>query len=147
MAFHIEAPVYWTPEMADAPGCELASDQCVINGEHFFVRGLIDIPVIDTGETFTWGGWVSLSQESFKHASDHWNTDGREQHEPYFGWLSVLLPYEPTTLNLKTKLHSRPVGERPFIELEPTEHPLAVEQRQGITRARVQEIAEQALHP
>ncbi|MFC9339196.1 DUF2199 domain-containing protein [Streptomyces sp. NPDC057020] len=37
-------------------------------------------------------------------------------------------------------------GHRPRIELEPTEHPLAVEQRTRITLARVREIAETVLH-
>jgi Uncharacterized protein conserved in bacteria (DUF2199) len=49
-------------------------------------------------------------------------------------------------VNLKTHVHTREVGRRPFIELEPTDHPLAVEQRDGITWERVQEIAEQVLH-
>lgn len=40
-----------------------------------------------------------------------------------------------------------PDGPRPFIELEPTDHPLAVEQRTGITQDRVREIAEAVLHP
>jgi hypothetical protein len=35
---------------------------------------------------------------------------------------------------------------RPLVELEPTDHPLAVEQRTGITLGRVQEIAETLLH-
>jgi hypothetical protein len=47
---------------------------------------------------------------------------------------------------LKTNIHTNPVGVRPFVELEPTDHPLAVEQRNGITLARVQEIAEIILH-
>ncbi len=51
-----------------------------------------------------------------------------------------------TTLNLKTHVHSRPVGERPYVELEPTDHPLAVEQRTGITVDRVREIAAAVLH-
>jgi hypothetical protein len=37
-------------------------------------------------------------------------------------------------------------GEHWF-ELEPTEHPLAVEQRTGITMERVREIAERLVHP
>jgi hypothetical protein len=49
-------------------------------------------------------------------------------------------------LNLKTRVHTRPVGLRPFIELEPTEHPLAVEQQNGITLARVKEIIEGLSH-
>ncbi|MFF0296871.1 hypothetical protein ACFYS8_16970 [Kitasatospora sp. NPDC004615] len=38
------------------------------------------------------------------------------------------------------------MGQRPLIELEPTDHPLTVEQRAGITRDRVREIAEAVLH-
>ena len=66
---------------------------------------------------------------------------------PYFGWLSTVLPgYEPTTLSLAANVHTQPVGERPLVELEHTDHPLAVEQRTGITLARVQEIAEVVGH-
>jgi hypothetical protein len=53
----------------------------------------------------------------------------------------------PDTLNLKTMVHLRDGGIRPFVELEPTEHPLAVEQRTGITHDRVAEIYEKMLHP
>lgn len=41
---------------------------------------------------------------------------------------------------------TRPIGHCPFIELEPTDHPLATEQRNGITMDRVREIAEALLH-
>jgi len=98
-------------------------------------------------ETFSWGVWVSLSRENFRRMSQLWETPGRESEPPYFGRLSTILPiYEPTTLDLKTNVHTQPVGIRPTIELEPTDHPLAVEQRTGITRARVQELAELPLH-
>jgi len=50
------------------------------------------------------------------------------------------------TVALKTLVHTREVGRRPFIELEATDHPLAVEQRSGISIERVQEIAEAVLH-
>jgi hypothetical protein len=43
-------------------------------------------------------------------------------------------------------VHLRDYGKRPFLELEPTEHPLAVEQRGGITVARVGEILSLYLH-
>ncbi|MEU4394333.1 DUF2199 domain-containing protein [Kribbella sp. NPDC023855] len=147
MAFHVEAPVYWGSELVDMARSELSSDQCVINGEHFFVRGLIELPVVGLAEPFVWGVWVSLSEESFQHVSDRWDSPGREDDDPYFGWLSSALDYEPSTLNLKTMLHSRPVGERPWIELEPTGHPLALEQHHGISQGRLQQIVEAALHP
>ncbi|WP_329223341.1 DUF2199 domain-containing protein [Streptomyces microflavus] len=48
---------------------------------------------------------------------------------------------------MKTNARTRPVGKRPLIELEPTNHPLAVEQRTGITQDRIREIAIAVLHP
>ncbi|MEV4296980.1 DUF2199 domain-containing protein [Microbispora rosea] len=148
LSYRMPAPAFWSPEMAGATDCGLSSDQCVIEGKHFFVHGLIEIPVIDTAETFSWGVWVSLSRDNFERMGRLWETPGRESEPPYFGWLSSELPvYEPSTLNLKTNLHTRPVGQRPAVELEPTGHPLAVEQRTGITSARVRELAELLLHP
>jgi hypothetical protein len=38
-------------------------------------------------------------------------------------------------------VHLRGGGIRPFIELEPTDHPLAIEQREGISLERVKELA------
>ena len=85
---------------------------------------------------------VSLSAASLERATELWETDGRESEPPSFGWLSSeLAPLYPSTLHLKTNVHTRPVGERPAVELEATDHPLAVEQREGITITRVIEIA------
>ena len=46
----------------------------------------------------------------------------------------------PKTANLKTMVHWRDGGVRPFFELERPDHPLAVEQRTGITLDRVGDI-------
>ncbi|EDX20579.1 conserved hypothetical protein [Streptomyces sp. Mg1] len=91
---------------------------------------------------------MSLSRENFSRSADLWDTPGRESEEPYFGWLTTdLFVYSPTTLNLKTNVHTRPIGQRPLIELEPTDHPPVVEQRTGITQDRVRNIAAAVLHP
>ena len=65
---------------------------------------------------------------------------------PYPGLLSTGLPGYPDTVGLKVSVHTREVGRRPRVVLVPTDHPLAVEQRHGITHERVQEIAELVLH-
>ena len=144
------APALWfeIPEAERAERVLLSSDQCVIDEEHFFVLGRLEIPVLDADENvFSWNVWVSLSEKNFDRMSELWETAGRESEPPYFGWLSTALPcYSETTLHLKTNVYTRPIGERPFIELELTGHPLAIEQRRGITLARLQEIAECVLH-
>lgn len=149
MSYGAEAPEYWDPSLANDESSALSQEQCIIQGQQFFVRGRIVIPVLDAdGAEFDWGVWVSLSPENYARASELWDTPGRETEPPYFGWLSTELPlYQPSTLLLKTHVHTQPIGQRPLIELEPTDHPLAVEQRTGITLARVHEFAETLLYP
>ena len=102
--------------------------------------------MLDGPEPFVWLAWVSLSEKNFLRATEVWHTPGREQEPPCFGWLQSALPYSPSTLSLKTSVQTQPIGERPLIELEPTDHPLAIEQRSGITMARVQQIVEAIMH-
>jgi hypothetical protein len=150
LSYGIDVPAYWLDSFADDPSSSLQGELCVIQAEHFFIRGRILIPVVDADPetTFDWGVWASLSPANFERTVATWTVEGRESEPSAFGWLATELPlYRPTTLNLKTRVHTQPVGQRPLIELEPTDHPLAVEQRQGITMARVQEIAEFMLHP
>ena len=148
LSYSTEAPHQWfaiPPEERDIRA-ELTSDQCIIDGQHFFMRGQLELPIIDYSEPFVWGVWVSLSEENFWRATDLWDQVGRENEPPYFGWLCTALPDYPDTLNLRSMLHTRSVGDRPCVELEPTDHPLAVEQKNGITINRVREIAETVLH-
>lgn len=99
------------------------------------------IPIIGTDENFAWGVWSSMSIRNFEIAIDNLEVEGREEIvKPAFGYLSVPLPVYPSTMNLKLLIHTMPVGILPIFELEPTNHPLAIEQRKGITMERVHEI-------
>lgn len=148
-SFAAPAPDAWAALRGQPrPESELGGEQCVIGGEHFFIRGLIEIPVRG-GEhpVFSWNVWSSLSRENFERASALWHSPDRVKEPPYFGWMSVeLAPVYPPTTNLKLNLHTRELGRRPFLEVEPTSHPLAVEQREGITVERVRELNELMLH-
>ena len=121
-------------------------ETCVIDDRMFFIKGSIEIPVEGSAEKFVWTVWVSLSEENFVRALDLWHEADRGQEPPYLGWLSTRLPVYPDTIELETRIHTREVGKRPRIELVAADHPLGLEQRAGITRARVQEIAQALLH-
>ena len=148
MEFGFDVPLLYDTIPAEERDtrCELTSDLCVVDEKHFFIRGCLEIPVVDGNGPFVWGVWASLSKENFNRTVELWKAGGRENEPPYFSWLSNRLPLYPETLNLKTHVHTRPVGQRPFVELEPTDHPLAVEQRQGITLTQVREITAALLH-
>ena len=129
----------------------LSSDFCVIERPEQtdrFVRAVLELPVHELDDAFRWGIWVSLSESSFARAKELFALDVVPPDEPArFGWLSSRIwAYAPTTLNLKTMLTFRGDNERPLVALEPTEHPLSVEHRNGITVGRVQELVAPLLH-
>lgn len=122
----------------------LTSDTCVIDDEHRFIRTCLEVPIHGIAEPFLWGVWVSLSEQSFRHYLDTWDTP--DESASYFGWFSNRLPFYPDTVNLKTHVHPRGDGARPSLVLEDIEHPLCVDWRSGIDVARAQAIAEVAMH-
>jgi hypothetical protein len=143
-----DAPVYW--DGGRNSDDYLTPDFCVWtddDGERaHFVRGVLKIPLVDSDEFFAFGIWASLSEENFDRAIDLLDEPHRVEEEPYFGWLSNRIAGYPDTVNLKTLVHTSEVGLRPVIELEPSDHPLSIEQQHGITLERVQEIVEPSLH-
>ncbi|WP_296612834.1 DUF2199 domain-containing protein [Sphingomonas sp.] len=147
-SFATDAPPYYydVPETERAERCELTSDTCIVDDEFFFVRGCVDIPVHGESEPFSWGLWVSLSRKSFEEFTSLFGVPARDDYGPYFGWLSAYLAVYPDIENLKTQVHMRNDGVRPFIELEPTDHPLAIEQHEGISVERVAEIYAAYMH-
>lgn len=148
-AFGARAPLsyYAIPSEERALRCRLGSDDCIIDGESYFVQGCIEIPVHGQSEPFSWGVWVSLSEASYKQWLECFHAKERSHVGPFFGWLNAGLKPYPDTMNLKTHVHLRDGGIRPLVELEPTEHPLAVEQREGISVQRVAELYSQMVHP
>jgi hypothetical protein len=135
------------PEDERDERAELTSDTCVIDGTDFFVRARLEIPVIGYQDTMSWGVWISLSEKNFARFEELLDQPGREREGPWFGWFCSPLPGYPDTLFLKTYIHMQPLPLRPLVELEPTGHPLAVDQRNGISPQRAAELVEIALHP
>ena len=150
-AFHFGSPAQLrvVPPDEYEERVELTDDGCVLDldGRHFFVRGQLEVPIRDTGHHFTWSVWVSLSERSFERYGELFGDAERPAGESFFGWLCNPLPEYPDTMFLKTRLHVRAYPNRPSVELEPTDHPLAVDQRTGIGRQRAIELAERLLHP
>jgi hypothetical protein len=141
-----DAPHYWSEDLRSNADSFLNSDFCVIRNNDFFVRCLIEVPVIGSDEPFRWGVWTSLSKTNFDKMVDLWDDPKLLNEPPYFGWLSNSIHLYPDTLNLKINIHSKKIDQRPYAVLEPTDHPLAIEQQQGMTKQRVREIAERSFH-
>jgi len=150
MDMGFEAPAYYysIPKNQRKKRCSLTPDLCIVDDEFFFIRGCLEVPVWGIPRPFVWGVWTSLSQQNYKRTLAIWNKKKRIKEPPYFGWLSSLLPPSlyPDTIQLKTMVHTRGLKERPLVILEPTDHPLAVDQREGMPLERLKTIVESILH-
>lgn len=139
-----DRPVYASdvPESEREQRVQLDSDLCIVDDEYYFVRGIIEIPVHGQDETFGIGAWASQKRENFETYREHFDTP---EIGPFFGWLSNDLVFRgESTLSLKTMVHFRGQGLRPRIELEPTEHALAVAQQDGISLDEAWALVHQA---
>jgi len=151
--FGYDEPWYWNKKLGETarraellPGWSretartfLDEDYCAIDDEYFFVRGVIHLPIIGTGETFRWGVWGSLSRDNFKKLLAMDDDPKQIELPPMFSWLSTKIKEYPDTLNLKMYAHVQPPGTRPQFSLEPTDHPLAQEYHHGMTPQRIKE--------
>jgi len=68
---------------------DIGSDQCIIDQKWFFIRGCLDIPVVDSPEPFVWGLWALVREEVYDEISDTWEKTGREKVQgPFKGRLA-----------------------------------------------------------
>jgi hypothetical protein len=149
LCFGAEFPDYYyaIPPEARASRVEMEKSLCVIDEEHFFIRGHLVIPILDYPEPFILSVWTTLSKDSFVEVNTLWNDPERTKAKPYFGWLQTEpTPFAPC-LNIQTLVHTREVGAVPFVEVIEENHPLALDQTNGISIEKATELSRALLHP
>jgi hypothetical protein len=143
-----DQPDFWQGSTEKSPNSRvltsdniLTEDFCIIDGQHYFVRCVLELTLIGwDGEAFGFGVWATLSKKTFALYREIFDSGHQGAQGPWFGWFSNRLKGYPDTLNLKCQVHPQEGRQRPYIELEATDHPLAVEQRTGITFDRLLDL-------
>lgn len=82
------SPIFWNQADADAEPTDnrLNSDFCIIDGEHYFIRCVLDLPIRDTDEVFGWGVWVTQSKSNFDLYGETFDATPERQT---FGYLAT----------------------------------------------------------
>src|SRR4029079_18147447 len=83
LCFGIEAP--WralVPDGEFAQRVDLTPDRCTVDEHAFFVRGHIEIPIHGYPESLAFSVWASLSEQSFMHMSERWESPDRANDPP-----------------------------------------------------------------
>ena len=149
LSFSVKAPLALlrVPVAERARRVVITPEQCVIDDADCYLRGRIVVPIVELAEPFIWGVWAAVSPKDFFLTQRMWTVKGREAEPAYRGRLETDLALFGETVNLELRVKTQVVGRRPHFEIVNELHPLAREQREGISMARVREIAERLLHP
>jgi len=115
--------MYANMSESDRARALISSDQCIVDEARFFIRGCLEIPVLDSSEVFIWGLWALVKEEVFNEISDSWEEEGRETRRgPFKARLANSLSVYPETLNLRLRIVIQPLGTRPLFILEEEQH-------------------------
>jgi hypothetical protein len=145
LGFRWPDPYFGVPESERAARVKGSTDTCAIDGEAFYIRGVILIPIVGMSDHFGLGVWVSQKHENFQTYLDNFDSS---EIGPFFGWLSNSIPfYELDTWAMKAMAHFQGHNQRPLIELAPCDHPLYLDYSQGIDLERAWSIAHTHARP
>lgn len=125
----------------------LTNDLCIYtneDGRYYFIRTILEIPIHGVSEPFVWGVWASVSAENFFRYSE--NFDNNDVNDRYFAWFANYLPFYENTFGLRSFVRPRAGNERPVLKLQPCNHQLYLDFKNGISIERAQEIAEMVMH-
>jgi hypothetical protein len=146
-----DAPLPWEQlDDEERAAGELDSDTCEIHsadGDFYYVRGILEIPIRDFDQTLGYGVWGSLSEANFARFVELYDDPSRVDEPPYTSWFGNRIPGFPDTFNLKAWVETRSLDLRPSIVLHgDQEHPLVAAQREGIELAQAIALIEPYLH-
>ena len=146
-SFGFKRPDHWLDQSDEVRAVGFANnDKCWYqdeDGMHYFIRTILQIPIIGIGEPFLWGVWVSLSKVSFDRYIATY--DAPELGDKWFGYLCSALPGYASTYDLETTVRPAAGKGRPVVSLHKSDHQLFVDFSEGISVERAQALAEPLL--
>lgn len=119
----------------------VGEDAAILDGERFFVRALVELPIAGEEGYFGYGAWIEVSEPDYAALVELWHDEDGWRSEPFAGTLANELSPYAFTDGLPVKLRLRDVRLLPLVELEDGEHELVRAQRHGISPHRAHQLA------
>ncbi len=111
-------------------------DLCVLDGERFFIRALLPLPVIEREHPYNVGLWVEVSKQIFERVYEVWDEADQAEEPAFHAEIANDIGIHPPSCGLSASLSLTGPTTRPVVALSPAEHPLVGEQSRGITAHR-----------
>ena len=119
--------------------CAYTPDICVIDMERYLIRGVIHMNVLEGNRYWGIGAWAQVSEKDFLRYKELWSDEKQGQEPPFKGTIANMMPDDeyPSTMGMSCEVQLTDASSRPKIILTNVAHPLAIEQRKGISSEKV----------
>ncbi|HEX4267177.1 MAG TPA: DUF2199 domain-containing protein [Steroidobacteraceae bacterium] len=147
LSFGLPDEIYTLAETERTARCDINSDICAIDRNRFFVRGLLPLRVKGQRKKYCIGVWSEISEDAFSRIYLRWRDPDQANEPRLSGSLSNRLPlHRKNSVGLAVAIQLTGPNTRPEFYLEPTDHPLYLEQAKGIDRHRAVEYSDRRRH-
>ena len=141
-ALVMPAPDPWLAlaEPARAGGfCD--ADLCRTPDGRGFVFAVLETPLVGGPQpSVEFGLWAALGEDDFRRYYETYNDLDQSKLGPLAASLANGIDGFAGSFGLKATLLPQDQGGRPLLKLQPSDHPLAVAQREGMPMAKVLDI-------
>ena len=110
-----------------------SNDICIIDDSRFFLRGTLPLPVHGRDDVYMLGVWVEVSATSFARIHELWRDPAQADEPPFEATLANDVRNHPGSLGDAAALQLTGPKTRPSVFVVDPAHPLAIEQREGIS--------------
>lgn len=112
----------------------LSEDFCVLGGEHFMVRSVLEFPVHGWDQKWGFGCWTSLSKENFDKYVNAFDSGEHEDQGPWFGWLcNGVKGLYTDDQSIPLDVHPQTDRKRPLLIALDEDNAIARAQREGLS--------------
>lgn len=117
-------------------------DLCAIDGERFFVRAVLPLPVVSRTHPYNIGIWVELDRASLERIGVLWNDPNQSSEPPFSVRIANEIPSAGGSCGTAATLQLTGPTTRPNVLASPANVRLYEEQANGITAHRASEYSE-----
>lgn len=123
----------------------VSSDLCILDDSRFFIRCVMEVPVLACADAIEYGPWVEVAARDFNRYALHFNVGGHPNWVAAEGALANAYPASPqTTLGLSCMIRTaKHPSQRPGVEILDHTHALHAEQLNGVDLPRAMAIVGQ----
>jgi hypothetical protein len=125
------------PENERAKRIKVNDDLCSIDGKLYFIRGVLEMPIIGTKETFDWGLWALLEKKDFDKYIELWNAKIAKNMKSFEGFLEGAPRFYPDSNMVDITIQLRSKSKRPLFKIVSEQDEMGLDQRNGITMEKI----------